>query len=108
MKKFFASLLFIGILLSSFYIYGAENEALLVDKLAGANGFTMTFEQSGKPPALFFVYAFQGEGATGVAFTYGKTRGGLSDLLHRQASMAQAADAIPAGGERLRRSVSLL
>jgi outer membrane lipoprotein-sorting protein len=48
MKKVFASLVFIGILLPSFYVYGAENGTLIVDKLAGANGFTMTFEQSSK------------------------------------------------------------
>jgi outer membrane lipoprotein-sorting protein len=48
MKKFFASLLLPGILLPSFCTYGAENSALIVDKLAGANGFTMTFEQTSK------------------------------------------------------------
>jgi outer membrane lipoprotein-sorting protein len=48
MKKLSGFFIFIGVFLSPFYIYGAVNDALLIDKLAGQNGFVMTFEQSSK------------------------------------------------------------
>jgi len=48
MIKIFYSLIVAGIILSINCVYGAEENPLLVDKLAGKNGFIMTFEQSSK------------------------------------------------------------
>ncbi len=48
MAKIFYSMIIAGIILSVNFVYGAEADPLLVDKLAGKNGFTMTFEQSSK------------------------------------------------------------
>lgn len=48
MIKFLCSLIFASTVLSSNYVYSAQDETLLVDKLAGQNGFTMSFEQSSK------------------------------------------------------------
>jgi len=48
MKKIFFLFIFTGLILSTNCAYGADDETLLVDKLAGKNGFAMTFEQSSK------------------------------------------------------------
>ncbi len=48
MKVFFTALMFIGVLLSPPYVHCSVSDGFIVDELAGANGFTMTFEQSSK------------------------------------------------------------
>jgi len=48
MKKLCFLFVLIELLFLPFCVYAAEDKALLVDKLAGKNGFTMTFEQSSK------------------------------------------------------------
>ena len=48
MAKIIFSIITASIILSPNYVYGAEDNTLLVDKLAGQSGFTMTFEQSSK------------------------------------------------------------
>jgi outer membrane lipoprotein-sorting protein len=48
MAKVLFAIITTSIFLSANYVYGAEDNTLLVDKLAGKNGFKMTFEQSSK------------------------------------------------------------
>jgi len=80
---------FVAFLLSSLCAYGAGDDALLVDKLAGKNGFTMTFEQSSKykflkvpkvskgkltfAPPKSFIWEIQGDNAGKIVSNGKKT-----------------------------------
>ena len=89
MKRFMLFIFFIGVVLPVLPVNGADDTSLIVDKLAGKNGFTMRFEQSSKykflnkpkvskgkllfSPPKNFVWEIEGENAGKIVSNGKKT-----------------------------------